>query len=443
MKKISKKWQIYLYAMGGMGVNMLNLMMGSYLCSALVADGFGADALANQTFLGINLVSPVLWGVFGLIAKIIDGIIDVPMASFSDNLRSRFGRRRPTLLIGLVVMVIAYLLFLLIPTKSESLINVIYYGIILCIFYAFYTLTMVTYYATFTEIVETEKERSILSNVKSVCDIVYFILGYVGVVALLNGMNIRLVSVIVLPLVFTMLIPLFMIKEKSNLDDQDKTKSVNLIKSLTHTCKNKSFMIWMLIYAFMTFGVQLFLSGINEYFSVVNMSMIFVMLGAFAPVPLTLILYNKIKAKYGFGVSYRYTLIFFAIGMSLMFGVGFMETGTLKTVLSICAGVICSFAIGSMFAVAYSIPAQLAVEEEERTRVSNSAMYFAVQGIVSGVATGIGGALVLNLLKKTNSTIYMTLICAIAMIVALVLTWILPKSIILMGKQNNTEQNKN
>ncbi len=452
MRKLTKKWQLFLYAMGGMGVNMLNLMMGSYLCSALISDGFGDDlqVITNQTFMGVNLVVPAVWAVFGVIAKIIDGIIDVPMASFSDNLRTRWGRRRPTLVIGLAVMIAAYLLFLVVPKPVESMLNTVYYGVVLCVFYSFYTLTMVTYYATFTEIVETEKERSLISNVKSVCDIVYFILGYVGVVMLLGGMNIRKVALIVLPIVLTMLIPLFMIKEKSTLradtegevgDTIQKTETVNLAKSLACTFRNKSFMIWMCVYAFMTFGVQLFLSGINEYFARVGMNMIYVMLAAFAPVPFTLLIYNRIKAKYGFGAAYRYTLVCYVIGMTVMFAVGFMNDGTLKTVLAIMAGLFSSLAVGSMFAVAYSVPSQLAAEEEEKTGVSNSAMYFAVQGLFSGVASGIGGSAVLTLLKTTDTVPYMTAISALGILVALYLTLGLPKSILNMGK-NQKESDK-
>ncbi len=426
---------MFLYAIAGIGVNMLNLMMGSYLCSALVADGFGAEAVMNQTFAGANLVIPVAWGVFGLVAKIIDGVIDIPMASFSDNLKSRFGRRRPTLVIGLVVMIAAYLLFLVIPTGGENMLNTIYYGIVLCVFYSFYTLTMVTYYATFTEIVETEAERTLISNVKSVCDIFYFIIGYVLVPMFLKGMNIRTVALIVLPLVLSMTIPLFMIKEKSTLDTEtEKTESVNLFKSIAYTFKNKPFILWMIVYAFMNFGVQLFLSGINEYFSVAGLQMMYVMMASFAPVPFTFFICNWIKRKWGFGASFRYTLICFAVGMLVMFYAGTMPADSYKGVVGIIAGVISSFSIGSMFSVAYSVPSQLAAEEAERTGVSNGAMYFAVQGLFSGVATGLGGSLVLNILKEYNIVIYMTPVCAAGVLIAFALTWALPKSIIGMGK---------
>ena len=448
MRKLTKKWQMFLYAIGGMGVNMLNLMVNSYLCSALIASGFNPNVIQYQTFLGRDLVIAAVWAVFGVIAKIIDGVIDVPMASFTDNLKTRFGRRRPALIIGLVPMILAYVLFTLVTPNPQgaTLLNTIFYGVTLCVFYSFYTLTMVTYYATFTEIVDTQEERNFMSNVKSVCDIVYFILGYVVVRMLLNGLNVRPVAMIVLPIVLTMLIPLLLIREDSTKDgvitrDGEETSvSVNLFKSIAYTFKNKDYILWMIVYSFMTFGVQLFLSGINEYFSVAGMNMMFVMMAAFAPVPFTLLIYNRLTRKFGFGFSYRYTLVIFAVGMAAMFAVSYLPAGTLKTILAIVTGFISSFGIGAMFSVAYSVPSQLAAEEEKRTGISNAAMYFAVQGLFAGVASGIGGQAVLTMMKTNNVVKYMTLVCAIAVLVAFVLSFMLPKSVTLMGKKDS-EQN--
>lgn len=436
MRKLKTRGQMLLYAISGMGVNMLNLMVGSYLCSALISTGFAKEVIPYQTYAQKDLVIAAVWAVFGLIAKIVDGLIDIPMASLTDNLRSRWGRRRPALLIGFLPMVAAYLLFLLVPNDARTLLNTIYYGVVLCIFYSFYTLTMVTYYATFTEIVDNERDRSFISNVKSVCDIVYFILGYVGVRAMLNGMNIRTAALIVLPLSLTMMIPMFMIKEPSTLDGVgEKTESVSIVKSLRCTFRNKTFILWMVVYAFMTFGVQLFLSGINEYFSVAGMNMIFVMMAAFAPVPLTLVLYNKIQRKWGFGVSFTYALITYSVGMLAMFGISYLPAGTAKTVISVICGLICSTSVGALFAVAYSIPAELAAQEEEKTGVANSAMYFAVQGLFSGVATGIGASVVLTALKDHEIVIYMTAICAAGTLAAALLMPLLPKSLKQLGRQ--------
>ena len=447
MRKITGRGRIILYAMSGLGINMLNLMMTSYLCSALLVGGFGEEAVRNQTYTGHDLVVPAVWAVFALVAKIIDGVIDIPMAAFTDGLRTRFGRRRPALLIGLIPLLAAFVLFLIIPTGEASIVNTVYYGVILCVFYSFYTLTMVNYYATFTEIVETEHERNLMSNAKSVFDIVYFILGYVVVRMLLNGLNIRIVALIVLPLSLTMLIPLFMIKEDdmSGLGAIEKTPRLSIFKSLAYTFKNRSFIVWMVSYSFMTFGVQLFLGGINEYFSKVGMNMIYVMVAAFVPVPFTLMLYDRILRKRGFGFAFRYVLLTFAVGTLYMFCVSLLGDGTLKTVLSVTSGLVCSFAIGALFAVAYSVPSQLAADEEKKTGVSNSAMYFAVQGLFAGVATGIATGIVLTALKggedsHSDAIRYMTLICAAGVLISFALTFILPKSVTEMGREEGTKK---
>ena len=43
MKKITSRKKLALYGCSGMGVNMMNLIVGSYLCSALLTGGFAAE----------------------------------------------------------------------------------------------------------------------------------------------------------------------------------------------------------------------------------------------------------------------------------------------------------------------------------------------------------------------------------------------------------------
>ncbi len=442
MKLLKNKGKMFLYACSAMGVNLLNLMVGSFLCSALLIGGFGEDAIVNQTFEGRDLVIGGAWAAFVLVAKIIDGIIDIPMATFTDNLKSKWGRRRPTILMGLIVLIASYVAFALYtPQKTGATwLNTVYYGIVLCIFYCSYTLTMVSYYATFTEIVDNERDRNFISNVKSVCDIVYFIIGYVLVGIMLKGINIRYVSLIVLPLVLLMLIPLFMIKEPSTLngvikENGKKEETVNLFKSILYTLKNKDFNCWMVVYFFLTFGVQLYLGGINEYFSYTGMSMMIVMVAAFAPVPATLLLYNYLIRKKGFRFAIQYVLLIFAFSMATLFGASFIKNQALQMALSVIGGIICSFAVGAIFSVAYSIPSQLAADDEARTGISHSAMYFAVQGLFSGVASGTATGAVLVALKESQTIEYMPLISSLGCIVAFAFTYILPQSIKQLGKE--------
>jgi len=436
MKKLNKKWQIILYGCSGLGVNMLNLIVGSYLCSALLTGGFETN-VERWTYLNKDLVIYAVWGILVFGVKVFDGIVDLPMSSFTENLRTKWGKRRPSILIGYVPMILAYFLFLIPLDSAATLRNTIWFAVILAIYYGFYTLTMVTYYATYAEIVETPDQRLLLSNTKSVCDVVYFIFGFALLPVFVNlGMNIRIVALIFFPLVFTMLIALFMIKEKSNKDEvvTEKVKSVSLVKSISITFKNKDFIIWLCVHFVMNFGLQLFLSGINEFFSTAGLNMTFVMAAAFAPVPFTLILYNKVVKKKGFRFAFQYILAVFAVSMALMFFCNNISDTTAKLIFAVICGLLCSFSIGSFFSVAYMIPAHIAAENIKKTNVSNPSMFFAVQGLFEGVSAGTASGLVLVYLKEHGLVSYMTLIVSISCIAALFLAFILPKSIVNLGK---------
>ena len=142
MKTLTKK-QLGFYGVAGMGPNILNLIVGAYLCDALLTVGFSQN-IENWTYMNKALVVAAVWSIFVTIAKIIDGIADVPLGAWTDRLRTKWGKRRPAILIGLVPMVLSYLMMLVVPVKDESIINTIWYGLWLALFYTFYTLTMVT-----------------------------------------------------------------------------------------------------------------------------------------------------------------------------------------------------------------------------------------------------------------------------------------------------------
>ena len=133
MKTLTKKWQLILYGCSGLGVNMLNMIVGTYLCSALLTGGFDKN-IEQWTYLNKDLVVAALWGTLIFVAKALDGIIDIPLSSFTDNLKTRWGRRRPSILIGFVPMIVAYLLFLVPLTDGESVLNTVWFAVLLGIF---------------------------------------------------------------------------------------------------------------------------------------------------------------------------------------------------------------------------------------------------------------------------------------------------------------------
>lgn len=440
MKKITSKKLLILYGCSGLGLNMINMIVGSYLCSALLIGGF-VDNVENWTYLNRDLVVGALWAFILFAAKAIDGIIDIPFAAMIDNIRTKFGRRRPAILGGLIITDLLYVLFLIPLSQTNLVANTVWFGILIALYYSAYTLTMLTYYATFSEIIDNEKDRGFLSTVKSVCDVVYMSLSFALVPVFVNmGLNIRIVALIFLPLTLTMLIPLFLIKESSNLKkdaaDSTKARPVSLTKSLAFSFKNKKYIYWLCILFVMNVGLQLFLSGINEFFSTTGINMTFVMASAFAPVPFTLIIYNKLIKKKGLKFAYQYALAVYSLGMALMFLCRNIIPENYLLPFAIFCGVLTSCGIGAFFSITYMIPSQLAAETTAQTSGENAAsMYFAIQGLFEGISAGLASGIILVFLKQNGGIPLLTIIVAICCMTAFTLAFFLPKSIALLGKE--------
>lgn len=448
MKKIKSRKLLAVYGCSGLGVNMLNMIMGSYLCSALMTGGF-VDHIESWTYLNKTLVVAGLWAALRFIAKAFDGLIDLPLAAFADRLHTKFGRRKTAILIGLIPTVISYCLFMIPLNAEASYLNTIWFGAMLIIFYACYTLTMLTYYATFSEICEGESDALFLSNAKSICDVVYMSLSFALVpVFVVLGVNIRIVALIFLPLVLTMLIPFFLLKE--NDDEMEKVaEPLTMRRSLAVSCKCKSFMYWMLTISIMTIGLQLFLGGINELFSTTGLNMTVVMASSFAPVPLTIIAYNKIVKKRGLGIGYKFVVSVFAGGMGIMllcfYLSNLVRAGKLApivlTLIAVFGGIFISFSLGAFFSITYTVPTNLAQREMEKSGQSVASMYFAVQGLFEGIAAGIATGPILTILKDKDVIALLPIVVIVCCVIAFLMSFRFPAEIRDMGKDSveNTE----
>ena len=443
MKKITSRKKLAIYGCSGLGVNMLNIIMGSYLCSALMTGGFDAH-IESWTYLNKTLVVAGLWAFLRFIAKAFDGLIDLPLAAFADKLNTRFGRRKTAILIGLIPTVISYCLFLVPLDPFESILNTVWFGGLLIIFYACYTLTMLTYYATFSEVCENESDALFLSNSKSICDVVYFSLSFALIPVFVSlGVNIRVVSLIFLPLVLSMLIPFFMLKEDGS--NEETAEPLTLRTALGVSFKSKSFVYWMFTISVMTIGLQLFLGGINELFSSTNLNMTVVMASSFAPVPLTILAYNTIVKKFGLGLGYKFVLVIFSIGMGIMlvcYAISGVVAPIVLTLIAIFGGIFISFSLGAFFSITYIVPTNLAQRQMAENSNSISSMYFAVQGLFEGIAAGIATGPILTLLKDKDVIYLLPVVVIVCCVIALGMSFFFPDEIKYMSKNVEMTQEK-
>lgn len=132
---------------------------------------FGFGMLANQMFpaaLGVFIIvlvqdlgfAAILWGIIQFVPRIFDAITDPIMGFISDNTKSKWGRRRQYVLIGALIMGLAYVAMWQLYKDDGVVYNFIYFLSWSLVFYLGLTIFSVPYVAMGYEISEDFHERT-------------------------------------------------------------------------------------------------------------------------------------------------------------------------------------------------------------------------------------------------------------------------------------------
>src|SRR5210317_1108301 len=132
---------------------------------------FGIGQFANQMFpatLGIFMVvlvqdlgfDPIYWGIIFFIPRLFDAITDPLMGFISDNTKSKWGRRRQYVLLGAIVMGVAYIFMWQLFKENTLEYNFWYFILWSILFYLGLTLFSVPYVAMGYEMSDDFHERT-------------------------------------------------------------------------------------------------------------------------------------------------------------------------------------------------------------------------------------------------------------------------------------------
>ncbi len=423
---LNKKWKEVLYAFSGFGPNFLMVLMGAYYSDAVNPTAMGdGGSQAGQVITGFCLVFPVLFSVLMILGKIFDGVIDIPFASITDNLNTKWGRRRPPIAICFIPMVLSFALcwvplFRSFPISvGEQVGNTIWFIFWALIFFATYTMCLIAFYGSLSNVCVNESQRLRVSSFKSFFDTISYCLVYALVPLILQGLSkglgwgIDKFVFLSLPLMFTMIIPLFMIKEGKKYgypenEGKEENVKIKLGESFKITFKNPIFKRWLVVNCCSFFGLQMFLVAMNAMIiggmGFNGLEMALANTCAFAPVPIMLYLFNKLKNKKGIRFAYQTCLLTFSLSiMSFFFGSTFIcgtSNKTIQLIIACCGGVLGSWSIGSFFMMPYLVPAQISSVEEKLLGKNHSAMYFAAQAFTTSVVGAVASYGVYDILKN-------------------------------------------
>ena len=166
----------------------------------LINNGFEAyfvgeavrDSILHNTIKRVDITTSAY---ISAIKKIFDGIIDIPLAALTDTLKTKWGKRRPPIAVCFIPMTLAYM-FCWIPIFGEGsthqLANTIWIVSWALVFFSTYTMSLISFYGSLSQVCATDNQRLRVSSFKSFFDTITYIIVYALVPLLLGVFNVHI-----------------------------------------------------------------------------------------------------------------------------------------------------------------------------------------------------------------------------------------------------------
>ncbi len=276
-------------------------------------------------YLGIPL-SPIGISLILVVYGVWDAFNEPLIGHLSDFTKSRLGRRKPFILIGLIPLIITSVLIYT-PPINNSVLCTIYLIIILVLYETFVTMVVTLWYSLFPELSLDQKERLVISRFLQIFGIFGLILG-IGIAPLIAGsFSDPLIGYSLMGLILgavtalSMLPTLIFIKERKEYQITEKKKS--FFESMVIALKNKSFRYFVLVQFLLQLSYSVVLSGLPLFFEGLlglgTMEWSIQLLFIFLTVIPSLFLWVKIADEQGTKKALFLSMISFCIGLSLIF----------------------------------------------------------------------------------------------------------------------------
>ena len=123
------------------------------------------NSLAYPVYNMILGVSPALIGFALLVPRLWDAFTDPVMGVISDNFHSRWGRRKPFIVIGALLMGLVFGLLWMAPVQWSENVKIAYFIVMQILFFTFFTVFYVPYTALTYEMTPDYNERTRVMSV--------------------------------------------------------------------------------------------------------------------------------------------------------------------------------------------------------------------------------------------------------------------------------------
>jgi GPH family glycoside/pentoside/hexuronide:cation symporter len=340
-----------------------------------------------------------LIGVLMTVATLWDAVIDPFIGHWSDTLRSRWGRRRPFLVLASPFILLGAVLLWTPPSKTV-LLTAVYFMFITLVYRTAYSLVGIPYDGTLPEMAPDSKARVGLSYWKNVFGIAGVLIGSLVAAPLFASIGAVYMGVVVGAVgVATIYLTLLGLRET----DRPLGKPMRAIDGLKATFQNKQFLIVFVSTLFVHVCYQMLLINF-PYFVTLVLGKSEADVGVFqAVLILMMALTGPIWMLWNKRRSQRWLLNFTMIGLAIVVALGFLVGGTAALPLDMQAFLLVTLIgvmLGGYLIVIYAMMGNVVDYDEMLTGRRREAIYYGTFSFAIGLGSSLG-ALVLPQLLNT------------------------------------------
>jgi glycoside/pentoside/hexuronide:cation symporter, GPH family len=420
------RWVKIAYGAGGGGSILIERIVFTWLYFFWVR-----DAAAG----GVSFAAPAVVGALMLGGRIVDAVTDPVVARWTDGHRGRLGRRRPFLLwSGLPLVVIGAALFLP-PGEGPSLVNAVYLGVGLGLFYLLHTLYLAPYLALLADLATDARDRVALATSKASFQLLGSAIAIIPAALLVAAvgfpsMLVALGSVAVVLLYVPTLI------DERRFSRATPTK-VPLLPAIRATLRNRPFRTVLIGANALWFGFNLVVLNAVLYVTVLlglEVGAVARYMAIVLGVALLLLPIANGAARH---VGLRRVMIGSMVAMGAVYPLFYLlpappfgfEPSTFGSIVFGLAGI----GLAGLFVVPDAIIAAVAGHDRRMTGQHREAMFYGVNGFVAKVNFGVSAAVSAALLQSFGSPLGLQVTGPVGGAAALLGAWLFrryPESVV-------------
>ncbi|HUX50425.1 MAG TPA: MFS transporter [Spirochaetia bacterium] len=308
--------------------------------------GFGVCDLGGNlffTFIGFFLLifltdtlklNPALAGTALMIGKLWDAVTDPAVGYMSDRTRSRWGRRKPYMVVGAVSMLILMAVMFVNPHIANQGVLFVWVVVFFCLLSTAYTLVNIPYGALTPELTSDFNERTVLNGYRMTFAVVGTLIGAAAVLPLIGlfgggdrGWTLTGGTMGVIIMV-TALITVAVVPEKKLGPQEGNAGIREVLRAYREVLSRKTFLTALFPWALHIGGVTIIQASLLYYFEHIygnrgafNIALLILLLSTMAFIPVWVAISKRIgkRASYNTGmlVLAGIMLVFFFLGPRL------------------------------------------------------------------------------------------------------------------------------